>query len=144
MPSSPVLLHICCPHPLSGCICTALVSLLFGTVISTSCLFHWFRDKALKYAFISQDNYTTIEYRVLFSALCPMLVCFHCPALILASVTSSVGLVKQSAWYYSVKPKFLTLVGKSCAPDCSNSLTTSSWPFWLATRRAVAPSCRRE
>ena len=42
LPSSPVLLHICCPHPLSGCICTALVSLLFGTVISTSCLFHWF------------------------------------------------------------------------------------------------------
>ena len=36
MPSSPVLLHIYCPHPLSCCIYTPLVSLLFGTVIPTS------------------------------------------------------------------------------------------------------------
>ena len=46
LPSSPVLLHIYCPHPLSCCIYTALipscciytalVSLLFGTVIPTS------------------------------------------------------------------------------------------------------------
>ena len=36
MPSSPVLLHIYCPHPLSCCIYTALVSLLFGTVVPTS------------------------------------------------------------------------------------------------------------
>ena len=35
MPSSPVWLHIYCPHPLSCCIYTALVSLLFGTVIPT-------------------------------------------------------------------------------------------------------------
>ena len=36
LPSSPVLLHIYCPHPLSCCIYTALVSLLFCTVIPTS------------------------------------------------------------------------------------------------------------
>ena len=52
MPSSPVLLHIYCPHPLSCCIYTALVSLLFGTVIPTSfnilmemillpCIYNW-------------------------------------------------------------------------------------------------------
>ena len=33
---TPCLLHIYCPHPLSCCIYTALVSLPFGTVISTS------------------------------------------------------------------------------------------------------------
>ena len=36
LPSSPVWLHIYCPHPLSCCIYTALVSLLLGTVIPTS------------------------------------------------------------------------------------------------------------
>ena len=37
LPSSPFLLHISyCPHPPSYCIYTALVSLLFGTVIPTS------------------------------------------------------------------------------------------------------------
>ena len=36
LPSSPVLLHIYCPHPLSCCICTALVSQHFGTAIPTS------------------------------------------------------------------------------------------------------------
>ena len=32
----PVLLHIYCPHPLSCCIYTAFVSLLFATVILIS------------------------------------------------------------------------------------------------------------
>ena len=36
MPSSPVLLHIYCPHSLSCCIYTILVSLLFGIIITTS------------------------------------------------------------------------------------------------------------
>ena len=45
MPSSPVLLHIYCPHPLSCCIYTALVFLLFGTIIPTSfniLMLYWF------------------------------------------------------------------------------------------------------
>ena len=37
--------------------------------------------------------FNNAEYQVLFSAFCPVLVCFHCAALILANVTSCVGLV---------------------------------------------------
>ena len=41
LPSSPVLLNINCPHPLSCCIYTALVSLLFDTVIPMYILQHF-------------------------------------------------------------------------------------------------------
>ena len=47
LPSSPVLLHIYCPHTLCCCIYTALVSLLFGTVIPTFSCFYSLVEKAV-------------------------------------------------------------------------------------------------
>ena len=42
---------------------------------------------------------------------------------------------------YLTQSLSLTLSGSSCAPDSNKTLTTSSWPFWLAILSGVAPSC---
>ena len=64
LPSSPVLLHTCiyCHHPLCCCIYTALVSLLFGTVIPTS--FNIFNPRCMC-------------RRVTVLGLCVWCVCLH-------------------------------------------------------------------
>ena len=42
---------------------------------------------------------------------------------------------------YLTQSLSLTLSGSSCAPDSNKTLTTSSWPSWLATLSGGAPFC---
>ena len=69
LPSSPVLLHIYCPHPLSCCTYTALVSLLFGTVIPTS--FNILMEMFLLPCFTGFSLHTACKYNALASVRAP-------------------------------------------------------------------------